>query len=449
MTDTTIKIEELGKRYRIAVKEDAPKNWRENASSLIRSPFRYWNEVRRPPTFEETLWALRNVSFQVKRGEVVGIVGRNGAGKSTLLKILSRITEPTEGRVTLNGRIGSLLEVGTGFHPDLTGRENTYLNGAILGMRKREIDRKFEEIVAFAEVERFIDTPVKRYSSGMYVRLAFAVAAHLQPEILILDEVLAVGDNSFKKKCLDKMGQVAREGRTILFVSHNLGAIQELCSRCIWLNAGKVRSDGDTEQVLNDYIEDLDGNEDGPSIVKSPDGSLEIERVFLRDEQEKITSSFPAGSPITIEILYNARSPIISPYFWLAISTPSSPLFIASMMLDGFHPSRIYGRGRIRCTFPSLPLMPSPYLIRVGAYEKDGRTQMFNKTDVAHFRVTGAAKSIGFEGDLAERFMVPGGAPVLSPYVWELDDGQSFSVNPFHATDNNSFARVDLPLKQA
>jgi lipopolysaccharide transport system ATP-binding protein len=207
------------------------------------------------PAIEE-FWALKDVSFEVKQGEVIGIIGRNGAGKSTLLKILSRITEPTTGRVAIKGRVASLLEVGTGFHPELTGRENIYLNGAILGMSKVEIKRKFDEIVAFAEVEKFLDTPVKRYSSGMYVRLAFAVAAHLEPEILVVDEVLAVGDAQFQKKCLGKMGNVAtKEGRTVFFVSHNMTAVQRLCSNCIWLDRGCVVEIGETNQVTTHYLQ--------------------------------------------------------------------------------------------------------------------------------------------------------------------------------------------------
>ena len=200
------------------------------------------------------LWALRDVSFEVQRGEVVGIIGRNGAGKSTLLKILSRITEPTSGRAEIHGRVGSLLEVGTGFHPELTGRENIYLNGAILGMHRTEIERKFDEIVAFAEIERFLNTPVKRYSSGMYVRLAFAVAAHLEPEILIVDEVLAVGDAAFQKKCLGKMGDVAKEGRTVLFVSHNMAAVTQLCRRGFWLNDGHIVKIGLSQEVVESYL---------------------------------------------------------------------------------------------------------------------------------------------------------------------------------------------------
>jgi lipopolysaccharide transport system ATP-binding protein len=201
----------------------------------------------------ETIWALKDVSFTVDQGEVLGIIGRNGAGKSTLLKILSRVTAPTSGKIRAKGRIASLLEIGTGFHPELTGRENIYLNGSILGMSRQEIDRKFDEIVDFSGVEKFIETPVKRYSSGMYVRLAFAVAAHLEPEILVVDEVLAVGDAEFQKKCLSKMGEVAHEGRTVLFVSHNLVAVQELCERCVWLHAGQERAIGAAVDVINDY----------------------------------------------------------------------------------------------------------------------------------------------------------------------------------------------------
>jgi lipopolysaccharide transport system ATP-binding protein len=253
MSDTVIRVENLGKRYRIGLKEKAPKTLREAMTGLVGAPFKYLRTVLREPTPDEVIWALKDVSFEVKQGEVVGIIGRNGAGKSTLLKILSQITEPTCGYAEIRGRVGSLLEVGTGFHPDLTGRENTYLNGTILGMKKWEIDRCFDEIVAFAEVDKFIDTPVKFYSSGMYTRLAFAVAAHLQPEILIVDEVLAVGDIQFQEKCLGKMEDVAKEGRTVLFVSHNMGAIRTLCKRGILLSQGSSVVDGSIDKVIGYY----------------------------------------------------------------------------------------------------------------------------------------------------------------------------------------------------
>jgi lipopolysaccharide transport system ATP-binding protein len=250
MSTTVIRVENVSKRYRIGLVRQHYHTLRDGIADSVRSLF-YRNGRNHQ---EDTFWALRDVSFEVKTGEVVGVIGRNGAGKSTLLKILSRITEPTSGFAEIHGRVGSLLEVGTGFHPELTGRENIYLNGAILGMRKAEIDRKFDEIVAFSEVENFIDTPVKHYSSGMHVRLAFAVAAHLEPEILIVDEVLAVGDAAFQKKCLGKMGDVAGLGRTVLFVSHNMSAIAQICKRIIFLENGRLRSDGDPSSVISSYL---------------------------------------------------------------------------------------------------------------------------------------------------------------------------------------------------
>ena len=254
MPEVVIRVEGLGKRYRIGARQKKPAGRGASIRRLLVSPFTYLRTTMRPPTEEETLWALKNVSFEVKQGEVIGIVGRNGAGKSTLLKVLSRITEPTEGRATIRGRVSSLLEVGTGFHPELTGRENIYLSGAILGMKKVETDRKFDEIVSFSEIEQFIDTPVKRYSSGMYVRLAFSVAAHLEPQILMVDEVLAVGDVDFQKKCLGKMEQAATGGRTVLFVSHNMSIISTLCEKVMVLSQGRVSTIGPTQQAIGAYL---------------------------------------------------------------------------------------------------------------------------------------------------------------------------------------------------
>ncbi len=254
MSDVVIHVDRLGKQYRIGARSSY-QTLRERITSLLASPLRYWSRRQeKSQEHDRQFWALKDASLEVRQGEVVGIIGRNGAGKSTLLKILSRITEPTEGEVNLRGRVGSLLEVGTGFHPELTGRENIFLNGAILGMKRADILAKFDEIVAFAEVEKFIYTPVKFYSSGMYMRLAFAVAAHLEPEILIIDEVLAVGDGEFQKKCLGKMSGVAKSGRTVLFVSHNMGQIQRLCSRCVILNRGHVAGFGETATMVRRYL---------------------------------------------------------------------------------------------------------------------------------------------------------------------------------------------------
>jgi len=259
MTDIAVRVENLSKLYRIGQFERY-KTIRETLMNVASAPVRRLRAMSHQPSAishepsANTIWALKDVSFEVKRGEAVGIIGRNGSGKTTILKILSRITAPTEGSVEIHGRVGSLLEVGTGFHPELTGRENIYLNGAVIGMKKAEVERKFDEIVAFSEIEKFLDTPVKRYSSGMYVRLAFAVAAHLEPEILLVDEVLAVGDAAFQKKCLGKMSKVASEGRTVLFVSHNTNAIRTLCSKTLWLSYGELAAQGETQAIVSSYM---------------------------------------------------------------------------------------------------------------------------------------------------------------------------------------------------
>lgn len=260
MSNPIIKVNNLSKRYRIGATEKGYKTFREAIVDGISAPVRNLARLRTLTKFKDgyeavVIWALKGISFEVNEGEVLGIIGKNGTGKTTLLKILSRITEPTSGFAEIHGRVSSLLEVGTGFHPELTGRENIFLNGAILGMRKREIERKFDEIVGFSEIERFIDTPVKRYSSGMSVRLAFAVAAHLEPEILLIDEVLAVGDIAFQKKCLGKMEDVAKGGRTIILVSHNMGAIRSLCGSAIWLDNGQIAEKGAADEVVRDYEE--------------------------------------------------------------------------------------------------------------------------------------------------------------------------------------------------
>ena len=252
VTEAIVRVEEVSKQYRIGARREAYSTLRETMSRAVRAPVRHFK--RNGLSHAETVWALKGINFEVAPGEILGIIGRNGAGKSTLLKILSRITQPTTGRAELFGRIGSLLEVGTGFHPELTGRENIYLNGAVLGMKRAEIAAKFDEIVAFADIDKFLDTPIKHYSSGMYMRLAFAVAAHLEPEILLVDEVLAVGDAEFQAKCLGKMGAVASEGRTVLFVSHNMAAVQVLCQRILWLEQGVIADEGPTARVVKHYL---------------------------------------------------------------------------------------------------------------------------------------------------------------------------------------------------
>jgi len=300
----TIRAEHLSKRYALGSRPSANATFREMVSNSLRSPFRRLRRLGGAAPEEDLIWALRDVSFRVDAGEVVGIVGRNGAGKSTLLKILSRVTEPTEGRVELAGRVSSLLEVGTGFHPELTGRENIFLNGAILGMGRGEIARKFDEIVAFSELEKFLDTPVKHYSSGMYVRLAFAVAAHLEPEILLVDEVLAVGDVQFQRKCLGRMGSATREGRTVIFVSHNMTAVQSLCSRVLWLDGGGIVDDGDATRVVGEYLERSNGillsrSWDDPKVAPGNE-SVRLVRVEVSPEGGDPSAPMTVETPVRV-----------------------------------------------------------------------------------------------------------------------------------------------------
>jgi lipopolysaccharide transport system ATP-binding protein len=299
-----IKLSGVGKRYRIGGLHPGYMTLREMIGGVVTAPFR-----KRSGNGHQILWALRDINLEIGQGELVGIIGHNGAGKSTLLKVLSRITKPTTGEVELTGRIGSLLEVGTGFHPDLTGRENIFLSGAILGMRRAEIQQKFDEIVAFSELQKFIETSVKWYSSGMYVRLAFAVAAHLEPEILMMDEVLAVGDAAFQQKCLDKMRDIRQQGRTILFVSHDMAAITRLCRRVVLLENGRVTADGDPAQIVNQYLHSSlrtgASREWSKEDVAPGDGVVRLKRVRLRTEDGETISAVDIRKPFGIEITFD------------------------------------------------------------------------------------------------------------------------------------------------
>jgi lipopolysaccharide transport system ATP-binding protein len=317
MSDIAISVENLAKQYRIGLAMKRHDTLRDYVTDGVRALLNGNSRgaATRIPGSEpcDTIWALKDVTFNINKGETVGFIGRNGAGKSTLLKILSRITEPTTGFAKIHGRVASLLEVGTGFHGELTGRENVYLNGAILGMKKAEIERKFDEIVAFAEVAQFVDTPVKRYSSGMYLRLAFAVAAHLEPEILIVDEVLAVGDASFQKKCLSKMHTVGKEGRTVLFVSHNLSAVTSLCQRAIWLNQGQVINDGPSQQAVSEYLGSgllMMAQQEWPDRALAPGNDIVRARAMrLRTEDGRSTDIVDIRQPVTLEIEFEVLKP--------------------------------------------------------------------------------------------------------------------------------------------
>ena len=299
---TSIRVSGISKKYAVAALRPRHDTLKDEIEAGVRAMF-----ASRGEADERTFWALRDISFDVGQGEVVGVIGRNGAGKSTLLKLLSRITQPTEGRIEIRGRVGSLLEVGTGFDRELSGRENTYLNGAILGMTRREIDRKFDEIVAFAEIEPFIDTPVKRYSSGMYTRLAFAVAAHLEPEVLIVDEVLAVGDARFQARCLGKMGEVARGGRTVLFVSHNMAAVTRFCPRVVWLDRGRLREDGASAEVISHYMSEGGGGsaiiEYDPQTAPRSD-AVRLVAIRTKNQSGELADTIGADQPLTIEVEY-------------------------------------------------------------------------------------------------------------------------------------------------
>lgn len=381
--DIMIRAEGLGKKYRISHKSGGEPYTalRDVLARRGRNLLRAVSSAKRgQPTpalhqYEE-FWALRDIDCEIRRGEVVGIIGRNGAGKSTLLKVLSRITEPSAGRVTLRGRVASLLEVGTGFHPELSGCENIFLNGAILGMSHAEIKRKFDEIVAFAEVERFLDTPVKRYSSGMYVRLAFAVAAHLEPEILIVDEVLAVGDAEFQKKCLGKMNDVASDGRTVLFVSHNMGTIGNLCERCILLDRGKLVAQASTQEIIERYeteslaLFDRTGLPKGVLYAREPEDAerFAITGVRMTDAEGKPIAQVRSLSDVTLNIRFHSPK---------AQRNGSVALFIKSlngitMLRCATRPDSSFdmdfklGSNEVRCRIEKLPLPPGEYILGVG-----------------------------------------------------------------------------------
>lgn len=317
MSNAIIEVEGLSKRYSIG-ETVTYSTIRDEIVQALTSPFRKKSEAE---TEENSIWVLRDISFKVAEGDIVGIIGRNGTGKSTLLKILSRITTPTEGRVVMKGRVASLLEVGTGFHPELTGRENILLNGALLGMGRAEIKSKFDEIVAFSEIEKFVDTPVKRYSSGMYVRLAFAVAAHLEPEILIVDEVLAVGDATFQKKCLGKMSDVAQGGRTVLFVSHNMGAVNRLCPKSILLDSGRVAMIDTTQNVINEYM--AYGEKRCGTFEQANDKTKEmtLRKITLNPGSDEGFVDVPYDKPIVIRIEYEVNESITNCLVWFAIQT--------------------------------------------------------------------------------------------------------------------------------
>jgi lipopolysaccharide transport system ATP-binding protein len=378
MADIAIRVDGISKKYQIGKLQSSYSTLREFITDTVAVPFRRMRNIVSGHAYgaaelDETIWALRNVSFEVERGEVVGIIGRNGAGKSTLLKILTRITEPTEGYADIYGRVGSLLEVGTGFHAELTGRENIFLNGSILGMRRPEIIQKFDEIVAFSEVEKFIDTPVKHYSSGMYLRLAFAVAAHMEPEILLVDEVLAVGDAAFQRKCLGKMENVAKEGRTVLFVSHSMGAITQLCGRTLWMEDGRLKGSGPSAEMVSSY---LSSGTECDAVWTNPnerflDKEVRLISARILSMDDEVTSTINYDTDFRIEILYDVSQNVRDLSVTFHLFDSQGILVFESM--DSDMPE---WRGKVRdpglyravCNIPGRLLRTGRYFITVCAF---------------------------------------------------------------------------------
>ncbi|WP_310484795.1 ABC transporter ATP-binding protein [Chamaesiphon sp. VAR_48_metabat_403] len=394
MSDTVIRVENLSKKYILGhQKQESYTTLRDSIASSAKSllnPFQRKSQIS--DSNSEEFWALNNVSFEIEQGDRVGIIGGNGAGKSTLLKILSRIVEPTQGKIRMAGRVASLLEVGTGFHPELTGRENIFLNGAILGMDRVEITRKFDEIVAFAEVERFLDTPVKRYSSGMYVRLAFAVAAHLEPEILIVDEVLAVGDAQFQKKCLGKMEDVSKEGKTIIFVSHQMSTIEQLCHRVIWLNKGQIVHQGDASQILSKYL--TQSSSDRPIVcLEQPIERKEIlfTKITLLNNLNEASTELDVKSPFTINLNYEVVEAITEVEISIRIKTSEGTSVFTTVYSDASDKQKMDktpGLYQASVQIPELFLMPGSYTISFAAFQFKRVFRLISRyDDMIRFRV--------------------------------------------------------------
>lgn len=413
-----IRVTRLGKQYAIGPREKYL-TLRETLTDTVLSPRKWLRSFGSGGREGNFIWALRDVSFEVPQGQILGIIGRNGAGKSTLLKILSRITEPTEGRARIYGRVGSLLEVGTGFHPELTGRENIYLNGALLGMSKKEIEVRFDEMVAFAEVDKFIDTPVKRYSSGMYVRLAFAVAAHLQSEILLIDEVLAVGDIAFQRKCLGRMGQIATEGRTVVFVSHNLAAIKALCHRALHLDSGKLKADGNPQPVIERYVRTMTDEASEPASSHRLDGGKVVVRRLRFAESEEAGLTVYWKQPIDLLLDIDVRAPIQNAVFGVGIVSADGVPVMTVHHNDGGESlwSLSPGSYRIRISIEN-PLRAGLYRLALGAHEGVAKTSIFYLPDFVQFQVLEVSQSEG------EAYIGHNTGLVNGSSRWQLESGR-------------------------
>lgn len=436
--NTVIKVENLSKQYRLGkvgtgtVSDDLNRWWYSIRGK--EDPYLKIGDVndRTQKSNSDYVWALQDINFEVNQGDVLGIIGRNGAGKSTLLKLLSKTTSATTGLIKVSGRIASLLEVGTGFHPELSGRENIFLNGAILGMRKWEIQKKFDEIVDFSGVERYIDTPVKRYSSGMYVRLAFAVAAHLEPEILIVDEVLAVGDYEFQKKCLGKMKDVSKnDGRTVLFVSHNMGAVKNLCTKGLLLENGKLKEHGGVDDVINQYFKKGDAP-DGYFVSEKLDKSetVAIKNIRLKNQKDIPTESFYIGDDLVVELELLSDEDITQPNIAVVIKSKYGAVAVANTMFDGnIMPYLKKGLNNATVTFKNLPLLPQEYYLGIAMRSYDCKTFLMTSKDIGYFVISSRMSDLGINSPMAEEMVMDSVSPFI-PYEWNFGNGnvQTFNI---------------------
>jgi lipopolysaccharide transport system ATP-binding protein len=427
MSDVAISLEGISKQYHIGKRKDDHKSLGASLTEAASAPFRRVGRLLSRTAsgagdLDETFWALRDVSFEVKHGQIVGIIGSNGAGKSTLMKIMSRITEPTEGSGEINGRVGSLLEVGTGFHPELTGRENLFLNGAILGMRKVEIERKFDEIVAFADIDKFIDTPVKHYSSGMYVRLAFAVAAHLEPEILLVDEVLAVGDAAFQRKCLGKMSEVSKGGRTVILISHNMAAVENLCHKGIVIEHGHVIFSGSMNQAIERYLQGNTGNgaaeqhSNSVDLTQAPGRSKKspaiLKRLELFSEGRPLKGQLRMGAPLTAHLRFELDRPVSNIQACIGFdSLFGQRIFTAHSV---FEPQNQWGERSgeqtFVCQIPSVMLVPGEYKLKLALSIQNSEADI----------IEDAARLAIIESDFYGTGRVPWNGLVVMKHRWEM-----------------------------
>ncbi len=428
--EPVIQFEHVSKRYSLGNRSSL----RETIGNLpkhLAARFEKKNDDQRDKLDNEKfVWALNDTSFEVHPGEAIGVVGSNGAGKSTLLKLIAGITRPTLGQVMVAGRVASMIELGAGFHPDLTGRENIYLNGALMGLSKSQIDNAFERIVAFAQLAPFIDSPVKRYSSGMYARLGFSVAAHSNPDILLVDEVLAVGDEEFQKKCYEFIHSFVNSGRTTVFVSHNLYAVEQLCYRLIWMDKGRIKGIGNPSRIVENYLSSIEENALMVPPMNASFNPSDLDVVSLRvyDSIGDARQAFKKGEDVVIKINFRARRLIRRPHFciWISDSTAAIPLFAANMLIDNNVPDSIEGEGSIECTFKHVPLMPRTYYIWLEVYGEDRAELVFKWKKLGAFRIVDPFFSSDIEQRKGAARFSSAHAPIQIPYEWRiLDDAKN------------------------